>query len=184
MWIRKPKYPVKDNFPTIDRHDQLPQGAVELARLKDSLNSDYDTVVFVKNQGFLSIVFFSDRKLKDGSPFYVCSQNDFPMEFLSWFVKALIDFQKPPIDGGLPAGAMTSSDEDVGGEMLCIQRAMAVNRDGGGYAVLNRSRCERGKNIETEFEPHEVIWGDNFLYEGGLLDLIKDLGKKFEKGKI
>ena len=184
MWISKPKYPIKNNLPQIDRHDQLPDGAIKLAEIQDRLNSQYDTLVFVKNNGGLSILEYTDKTLKDGSPLYVCGQRDFPMEFLSWFAKALTEFQKPPAEGGLPAGAMTSADEDVGGEMLCIQRAMGAGRGHGGYAVRNRSRCRRGYDINTEFEPHDVSWGDNFLYEGGLLDLIKDLGERFEQGKL
>jgi hypothetical protein len=184
MWIRKPKYPVKQNLPKIDHHDQLPQGAVLLAEIPDTLNGCYDTTMFVRNADGLSILDHTTRTLADGSPYYRCAQADFPMEFLSWFAKALSDFQKPPIEGGLPAGAMTSADQNVGGEMLCIQRAMAVNQHGGGYCALNRSRCERRNDVNTEFEPHEVCWGDNFLFEGGLLDLIKDLGEKFEQGKL
>ena len=184
MWTRKSKYPIKNNITQINRHDQLPPGATKLAEIRDSLNSQYDTLMFVKNSGSLSILNHATRVKKDGSPFYRCSQSDFPMEFLPWFAKALTEFQKPPIEGGLPSGAMTSTDEDVGGEMLCIQRAMGAGNGHGGYTIRNRSRCKRGNDIDTEFEPHTVSWGDNFLFEGGLLDLIKDLRKQFEQGKL
>ena len=106
------------------------------------------------------------------------------MEFLTWFSKSLTEFQKSPIEGGLPAGAMTSADEDVGGEMLCIQRAVGAGGGHGGYTVRNRSRCKKGYDINTEFEPDDISWSDNFLFEGGLLDLIKDLGEKFEQRKL
>ena len=184
MWIRKSKYSIKNNITQINHHDQLPPGTTKLAEIRDSLNSQHDTLMFVKNSGCLSILNHATRVKKDGSPFYRCSQADFPMEFLPWFAKALTEFQKPPIEGGLPSGAMTSADEDVGGEMLCIQRAMGAAGGLGGYAVLNRSRCERRYDANTEFEPHEVSWGDNFLFEDGLLDLIKDLANKFEQGKL
>ena len=182
MWIRKPKYPIKDNLPTIIHHDKLPHDATELGRIYDPREND--TWVFAKNTQSLSIIDASSYQLKDGTPRYAIAQNDFPLEFLPWFAKALTEFQKPPAEGGLPAGAMTSADEDVGGEMLCIQRAMGAGGGSGGHAVLNRSRCERGCEVNTKFEPHEVSWGDSLLFEGGLLDLIKDLGEKFEQGKL
>lgn len=67
------------------------------------------------------------RTLANGQPYYRCSQDDFPLEFLSWFPAALIEFQKPPVEGGLRAGAMTTPGIEVGGEMLCIQRALGVD---------------------------------------------------------
>ena len=182
MWIRKPKYKVINNLPAIRHHDQLPDDAIEIGRLYDPLEND--TWVFAKHKQSLSIIDASSYQLKDGTPRYAIAQNDFPMEFLSWFSKALTEFQKPPIEGGLPPGAMTSADESVGGEMLCIQRAMAGGGGLGGYTVRNRSRCKRGNDIETEFEPHTVSWGDTFLFEDGLLDLIKKLGEEFEQGKL
>lgn len=182
MWIRKPEYLVKDNLPTISRHDQLPMGCILLGQTFDK--TENDNWLFIKNQEGLSITQQYEKTLKNGRHIYRCHQRDFPMEFLAWFAKALEDFQKSPVDGGLPAGAMTSADQNVGGEMLCIQRAMAVNRDGGGYAVLNRSRCKRGNDINTEFEPHEIVWSDNFLYEEGVLDLIKDLAEKSKQDKV
>ncbi len=42
MWISKAEYPVKANLPEITNHKQLPEGAVELARIPDALNSQYD----------------------------------------------------------------------------------------------------------------------------------------------
>ncbi len=117
MWIRKPKYPVKANLPEITQHEHLPEGAVELARLLDTLNDD--TWLFVKNNGGLSLLNTTSRTLKDGRPYYRCAQSDFPMEFLPWFSNALTEFQKPPSEGGLHAGAMTSADKDVGGEVYC-----------------------------------------------------------------
>ncbi len=132
----------------------------------------------------LSLLNAASRTLKDGTPYYRCAQNDFPMKFLPWFSSALTEFQKPPSEGGLHAGAMTSADEDVGGEMLCIQRVMSISRGQGGYCVLNRSRCERGKDVNNKFTSHEVSWADNFLYEDGLLDLIIELAEKYQRGEI
>lgn len=80
--------------------------------------------------------------LRIQKPYCQCSQDYFPLEFLSCFPSALIEFQKPPVEGGLCAGAM-----------LCIQRALGVDQDRGGYAVMNRFRCEKNKDIEINFTP-------------------------------
>lgn len=182
MWIRKAPYSLKVALPEITRHDFLPAGCTVLADLKDNTCSTH--WYFVKNNGFLSILDVANRTLADGSNYYRCSNDDFPLEFLTWFPDALIEFQKTPAEGGLYAGAMTTPDIEVGGEMLCVQRALGVDQDRGGYAVMNRSRCVKNKNIEISFTPHEVIWASRFLYDGGLLDLIKYLGQKLVEGKV
>jgi hypothetical protein len=184
MWIRKAPYPIKPALPEISRHDQLPNGAIEIAKITEF--TEGGLFYFVKNNGSLSVLNVTEpgRTLANGQPYYRCSQTDFPLEFLIWFPKALDDFQKSPSEGGLHAGAMTTPDIEVGGEMLCLQRALGVDRDRGGYAVINRSRCEKNKNPETSFTPHELILASRFLYEGGLLDLIKNLGEKFKQGQL
>jgi len=182
MWIRKTLYSVKTDLPLIAQHDQLPAGCSHLADIRDSTADRH--LYFVRNNGYLSILDVVDRQRKDGSHLYNCGQDDFPLEFLIWFPIALEEFQKPPATGGLHAGAMTTPDMEVGGEMLCVQRAIGVDQDRGGYAVVNRSRCVRGKDIEKSFTPHEVIWASRFLYEGGLLKLIIELGEKLKAGQL
>lgn len=182
MWIRKAPYKLKDSLPEIVRHDELPTGCIELAKIKDTTNPTM--WFFVQNQSFLSILNMQSRLRNNSIPYYHCFQQDFPLEFLSWFPSALVEFQKPPVEGGLHVGAMTTPDIEVGGEMLCVQRASGIDREMGGYAVMNRSRCQKGRDPETSFTPHEVIWASRFLYDGGLLNLIKNLGEKFERGEL
>lgn len=182
MWVRKAIYPVKPDLPLITRHDQFPSGCKQLANISDNTCDRH--LYFVNNHGFLSILDMVDRQRKDGSWLYNCAQDDFPLEFLIWFPIALEEFQKAPAEGGLHAGGMTTPDMNVGDEMLCLQRALGVDQARGGYAVMNRSRCVRGKSIETSFTPHEVIWASRFLYEGGLLALINELGERLKKGQL
>jgi hypothetical protein len=163
--LNTPEYPVKEQLPEITDHNNLPPGAVELARV-ENIPDDFDLLMFVKNKGHLSIL---DVRI---SPRYFCFQDDFPLEFLSWFPDALDDFRRPPAEGGLPAGVMTTEDVEVGGEMLCIQRAIGI----GGYSVVNRSRCKRDTIIEGDYEPHEIDFTEQSLYNDGLLDLIRKLG--------
>ncbi|PUA26880.1 MAG: hypothetical protein B0W54_20875 [Cellvibrio sp. 79] len=182
MWIRKAPYEVKSPLPEIIRHDQLPTGCEQLAYLQDNTCSTH--WYFVKNNGYLSILDVADRQRDDGSYYYRCGHDDFPLEFLAWFPAALIEFQKPPAEGGLRAGAMTTPDIEVGGEMLCIQRALGVDQDRGGYIVENNSRCVKGYNPDSFFKPHNVCWASRFLYEGSLLKLIIDLGEKYKNGQL
>lgn len=181
-WIQKPKYPVKDQLPRIDHHERLPSGATELARINDPNSSD--VLVFVQQGKHLSILEAVSRLRKGSIPYYRCSQSDFPLGVLPWFPEALIDFQKPPAEGGLHAGGMTGADENVEGEMLCIQRAMNAGPGVGGYAILNRSRKNRLVRIKEHFRPQEITFSDNFLYEAGLLSLIKDLGDKYKHDEL
>lgn len=182
MWIRNPPYTVLPSLPEILRHDTLPAGAVELGRIVNSY--DKDLWLFVKNAEHLSLLSVASRYLADGRPYYRCAQADFPLEFLVWFPPALEDFQRPPAEGGLHAGGMTTPDQNVDGEMLCIQRALGAGGGLGGYAALNRSRCRKGYDPKTEFDPHEVSWPSSFLYDDGLLDLIKQLGEKYKAGTL
>ena len=142
MWIRKASYLLKVDSPLITHHEKLPAGAKELARIIDPTTSGDLWVIVKQNESRLSLVQTYTLDFATG-PKYSCHQDDFPLEFLSWFSNALVEFQKPPSEGGLHAGAMTIPDIDVGGEILCLQRALGVDKDRGEYAVLNRSRCKK-----------------------------------------
>ncbi|MFC6633029.1 hypothetical protein [Microbulbifer taiwanensis] len=103
---------------------------------------------------------------------------------MPWFADALTEFRKPPVEGGLHAGAMTSADEDVESEMICIERAMNAGPCVGGYAIVNWSRRSRLGSREEHFSPQEITFADNFLYKYGLLNLIKGLGHKYRHGEL
>ena len=169
------KYPLKPALPKIIRHDQLPADAIELARLQDT-EDHKNLYTFVQRDQKLSILTSFVMHLKTGDK-YVCCQDDFPLKVLSWFPRALTDFQKPPAEGGLHAGAMTSADEDVDGEMLCVQSTID------GYSLVNRSR-QSPLGFDDSYEPTEISLSYHLLYDLGLLDLIKELGEKYEKGLL
>lgn len=175
-------YPVKPDLPLITRHNQLPSGCRLLAEIPD--NTTDRRLYFVANNGHLSILDMVDRQFDDGDSYYRCAQHDFPLEFLIWFPIALEEFQKSPVEGGLHAGAMCTPDMEVGGEMLSIIRALGSDQGRGGYGVDNYSRCMRGMDIETTFSPHSVSWASRFLYEGGLLNLIIELGEKLKTDQL
>jgi hypothetical protein len=177
----KPQYPVSDPLPYINDERNLPAGVVQLGELSEKESKKY---AFYTNQvNHLSIVYMLyDPFKKDGSFLYY--QCDFPMKFLIWFPNTLEKFRLPP-DQSPYRGFMTP-EENVDGEMLAISRKMAADgKNKPGYGVYNFSRHnDHGHpakwddtNIES-FWPMSMTWTEEFLFEKGLLDLIKDLARK------
>ena len=177
----QPEYPQKPLLPKITDHESLPAGATELARIFDRLNSK-DLFLFLKWEDTLVIVTVAGPKV-NGHPRYLISQFEVSLGVLPWFAAALTDFQKPPAEGGLHAGAMSSADQEVDGDMLCIQRAMCAGENQSGYIIVNRSRPMRTK-WEDSYHASSLGFADNFLYEGGLLQLFTELGEKYKKGLL
>lgn len=183
MTFVPPKYPIKTQLPEITNHNHLPDGAVELARINDTDRTTL-SYVFVKNAGYLSIVIPRYLHLKTRID-YFCVQCDFPMGFLPWFATALSNFQTPPTKGGLHTGAMSSDDQNVEGEMLCIERTMGSRGcNESGYNFVNLSRCDRSDYFDGEYMPQTLNLSEKFIKHSGLLDLIKDLAEKYQRGEI
>lgn len=169
------KYPVLEPLPLIERHDQLPPGAVDLGHCVDTTEA-IKTFMLVKRGNHLSILKSWVSRLKTGDK-YACKQFDYPLRVLSWFPQALEEFRRPPAQGGLHAGAMTTEDMDVDGEMLCIQSTTD------GYALMNRSRNDH-RAVGSSYRPIQVSLSYHFLYDLGFLDLWKSLGDKYERGEL
>lgn len=175
----QPKYSQEKLLPEIDNHFKIPQVYKEIARIRDTSNYG-DMCLFLKYNQYLVIALVDDE-IEFGDPRYGVDQFEAPLELLTWFPKALDEFIKPSSKGGLHPGAMTSQDEDVGGEMLCVQRAMDAGNNQGGYTIVNRSRPSR---LYHGYNPSRMTFPENFLYQGGLLDLIKDLGEKYQRNQL
>ncbi|PIE40792.1 MAG: hypothetical protein CSA49_06565 [Gammaproteobacteria bacterium] len=171
-----PKYPLLKPLEKITRHDQLPDGAVVIAELREG-PTDYDPCyLFVKRGNQLSILLTYIMRLKTGE-LYTCDQYDFPLKALSWFPRALEDFRKPPAEGGLHAGALISKDQDVDGEML------AVGSTTQGYNITNWSRDADGVDADPDYyDPTEFDLDYDLLYDHGLLELWTSLGEQYEQG--
>lgn len=168
------EYPLSAPLSHILRHDQLPTGTVELGRSLDNRPKEREKLyVLVKHEGHLTLlVTYRSGPNKQ----YYCKQYDFPLKALSWFPWALEEFRKPPVAGGLHAGAMISKDMNVDGEML------AVGNTTDGYFVTNWSRNQQGP--VSAYDPVDVHLSWKLLYKFGFLDLWKFLGEKFERGEI
>ena len=141
-------------------------------------NPEDAKIEFIQRGAFLSIIRWSILKLKTGTR-YSCHQYDFPLKVLSWFPKALAEFQRPPSDGGLHAGAMISKDQDVDGEML------AVGSTTQGYNITNWSRDADGVDADPNYyEPTTLDLSYELLNDCGLLELWKELGNKYDAGEL
>ena len=172
------KYPLLSPLETIERHDAVPPNSVHLGGLAMGGSPEDAKIEFIKRGPFLSILSWGVMKLKSG-PLYSCDQYDFPLKVLSWFPKALAEFQRPPAEGGLHAGAMISKDQDVDGEML------AVGSTTRGYNITNWSRDARGINANPDFyRPVTFSMSYEMLNDCGLLRLWKELGEKYEQGLL
>lgn len=166
-------YPLKTPINHIHRHDQIPYDAEELGWCIDKSNGRDKLYVLVKQDGFLSVLISYRAGPRDQ---YYCKQYDFPLRVLSWFPWALEEFRKPPSEGGLHAGAMTTKDMDVDGEILCVQSTSD------GYALVNRSRNKQ--DPISDYDPVDISLSCEFLYKDGFLALWKSLGEKYERGEI
>lgn len=172
------EYPLLPALETIERHDVLPPNSVHLGGLAMGKNPEDAKIEFIQRGAFLSILRWSVLKLKTG-PKYSCHQYDFPLKVLSWFPRALAEFQRPPADGGLHAGAMISKDQNVDGEML------AVGSTTRGYNITNWSRDAGGVDADPEYyEPTCFSMSYEMLGDCGLLRLWKELGDKYDAGEL
>ena len=172
------KYPLLPPLPKIKRHDELPESSVVIGQLLEGIQSDAPLYLFIKRDHFLSIIITYEDHW-GGKDHYHCEQYDFPLTVLSWFPKALANFQRPPADGGLHAGAMISKDQDVDGEIL------AVGSTTQGYVLKNRSRDADGVDAyPAYYEPTSLDLSYELLNDFGLLRLWKELGGKYDAGEL
>lgn len=171
---------IASTLPRVSHHEKLPHGFTEITRIKDG----EALLVFAKFQKWL-ILLKPDDFLE-----YSVAQFDLPLGFLTWFPTALEAFRSPPSEGGLPAGKMASLPQTIEGEELSIMRAMgdrAWPEKGPppGYYVKNSSRLEHDFDEEPDLKRlQRMKFSEEFLYEGGLLDLIKRLGDRYKAGTL
>jgi hypothetical protein len=170
MWKRAARYPLKSPLALIDDPHNPPAGARLMNQIKNP-HAPGEHYLFFANNGGLSIL--HAYAWPDGG--YRFAQSDFPQRFIDWFAPALRDFRKPAEQDA--SSRLSSQVQEVGGEMLTLERGMAVGGDGSpGYIVNNWSRklyFPGGR--EDHFMPMNVAWSDDFLFSGGLIRLLGDL---------
>jgi hypothetical protein len=96
----QPKYPQKELLPKFENHLTLPNSDyVYLAKLVDNLNYG-DTLFFYIYQRKWLVIITADENDPLDAKSYSVGQFEAPIEFLSWFSKALDDFISPSSQDG------------------------------------------------------------------------------------
>ncbi|RMQ44349.1 hypothetical protein ALQ04_02214 [Pseudomonas cichorii] len=170
MWKRAERYPLKPPLAQINDPQNLPAGVRLLSRIQDTQVPSGEHYLFFANEGGLSILHACERP----SGGYLYEQSDFPQRFLDWFAPALRDFRKPSGQG--TSSRLSAPVQEVGGEMLTLERGMAVGGEGEpGYIVNNWSRKRVLPGLGDHFMPMNVAWSERFLFQGGLLRLLGEI---------
>ena len=102
-----------------------------------------------------------------------------PLPGIRWFIDVIEKkFFKSPHEGGLPAHKL-SYEEIVAGEDLHVMRSMGGG-DRPGYTLTNATQRAHG----AERNPQRITLPDDWLFEGGLMDYLKELANKYEQGQL
>lgn len=102
-----------------------------------------------------------------------------PMSGIRWFIEVIEQkFFKSPNEGGLPANKL-SYEEIVAGEDLHVMRSMGGGHRPG-YTITNATQRAHG----AERNPQRLTLPDDWLFEGGLMDYLKELADKYENGQL
>jgi len=155
----------------------------KLAEINDSLNYDDEVYSFYRQDEFLSVVHHWIIKPNNKAPYLTTEQFDAPLAILPWFIDKLVFFRKSSVEGGLAPNRIATDKELVGGEHLILSRAMDAGnaRREGGYMIENINRKIHFVRISS-FQ--DLMFSDSFLFEGGMLDLWKDLADKYKAGAL
>ena len=167
----------------ITQPDAPAHGIKLIARINDLLNYPDRSYSFYRQDDFLSIVHHWIITPKNKAPYLATEQFDAPLAILPWFVDKFEFFIKPSTQGGLPANKIATDKEKVRGEYIILGRAMDAGnaRREGGYMLDNIDRKDHHK-ISSNYQ--DITFSDSFLFEGGLMDLWKDLAEKYKKGTL
>ena len=160
-----------------------PSGIKHLITTNDQLNYPDRFFSFFQQGEYLSIVHHWIITPKDKAPYLTTDQFDAPLEILPWFVNKLDFFMKPSSQGGLPANKIATDKEAINGENLILGRAMDAGnaRREGGYILSNLSRKDY-LAISSNYQ--NITFSDSFLFQGGLMELWKDLAEKYENDTL
>jgi len=163
--------------------NNLPSGIIKLGEINDALNYEDEIYAFYRQGDFLSVVDHSVVKPHHKPPYLSIRQFDAPLAILPWFFDKLVFFRKSSVEGGLAPNRIATDKELIGGEHLILSRAMDAGnaRREGGYMIENINRKAhsiRSSNFQ------DLLFSDSFLFEGGMLDLWKDLADKYKAGTL
>lgn len=106
-------------------------------------------------------------------------QYEMPLPGIHWFIDVIEQkFFKSPSEGGLPANKL-SYEETVSGEVLHVMRTLGGG-ERPGYVITNGSRHAHYGGPDLQ----ELNLSDRWLFDGGLMDYLKELADQYEQGTL
>jgi len=159
---------------TVDKHPNL------IAKLPDKTDVR-NTFYFLLIDDYIIIAdtkYFTYKST--GESKWLHYQIEFPKRGLKWFLDTLENkFFKTEAEGGLPKGTFHYIGT-VDGERLKLRRAFnADGNGGGGYAFITIDRKEPNSVWSKSY-----TFSDSLLFENGMIDIMKDIADKIEKGVL
>ncbi|WP_448565362.1 hypothetical protein [Thalassotalea ganghwensis] len=160
-----------------------PDGILKIAEINDKLNYPDEIYSFFQQGEHLSIVHHWIITPKNKAPYLTTDQFDAPLAILPWFVNKLEFFIKPSSQGGLPPNKIATDKDPIAGENLILGRLVDAGnaRRDGGYDITNLQRKDHAP-ISNSYQT--ISFSDSFLFQGGLLELWKELANKYENGTL
>ena len=173
-------YPLEKPIKLLEHHHSIPDDMTKIAEIDDGDHERAYTYTLLKHHQMLVFVATCTYTTTDGESHYSIHQREFPLAFLDWFPKALKGYRTPSNAGGPRPGALTSGDENVGGEMLTIIRTIS------GYSLVNRSRDEDHQEDAAfgTYSAMELDLEEDFIFDGGFLALIEKLRDQYARGEL
>ncbi len=93
-------------------------------------------------------------------------------------VESIRQFFKTEAEGGLPKGVFHDKTV-INGERIKLGRVFnAYGNRGGGYAFVTLDRKESYGAAE------EYLFTDEFLFSGGLIEILQDIAYKIQRGEL
>ena len=173
-------YPLEKPIKLLEHHHSIPDDMTKIAEIDDGSRERVRTYTLLKYNHILVILSTFSFTTTYGVTHYCIDQCEFPLAFLEWFPKALKGYRTPSNAGGPRPGALTSGDENVGGEMLTLIRTIS------GYSLVNRSRDEDHQEDAAfgTYSAMELDLEEDFIFDGGFLALIEKLRDQYARGEL
>ncbi len=147
---------------------------------------DGEDFYFLKQNQHLLVYAERFHTYPETSPFMpgktelIADQLEMPLEGIRWFVNVIEQkFFKSPEDGGLPAHKI-SYKETVADEDLHVLRSMNAGCKHPGYKITNASR----RSHLSDDDLQGLSLSDPWLFQGRLMDFLKEVADKFERGML
>jgi hypothetical protein len=150
-----------------------------VAQIQDD-RKPHKTYYFLIVEDFLILsnaTYFTDMETNESD--WLHYQIEFPKQGLQWFLDTLrYKFFRTEAEGGLPKGTFHDKAE-VQGERLKLGRAFnADGNGGGGYSFVTLDRKE-SYGLAKEY-----TFTDQFLFKGGLIQVLQDIADRVARGEL